>query len=68
MTAGMSLAERQDARRRYRDQAIRRAERLGVTIRCCVLADDLDHPDHRLCRGEDCGGAGCLCRCHDRAP
>jgi hypothetical protein len=65
MTAGMSLAERQAARQRYRDQAIARAALLGVTSRCQVLADDMDNPDHQLCRGESRGGAGCLCRCHD---
>jgi hypothetical protein len=61
----MSLAERQAARKRYRDQAIARAEQIGVTIRCQVLADDMDNSDHQLCRGESRDGAGCLCRCHD---
>jgi hypothetical protein len=36
-----------------------------VTIRCKMLADDMDNPGHRLCQGESRGGAGCLCRCHD---
>ena len=63
--AGMSLAERQAARQYYRDQAIARAEQMGVTIRCQVLADDMDNPDHQFCRGESRNGAGCLCRCHD---
>lgn len=61
----MSLAERIAARNRYREQAIAQAERKGLTLRCQDLLDDMDNPDHRLCRGEDDGGAGCLCRCHD---
>jgi hypothetical protein len=66
MAAGSSLAERQATRKRYRDQAIARAERTGVTLRCAGLADDMDNPDHRLCQGESRGGVGCLCRCHDK--
>jgi hypothetical protein len=65
MTAGLSLGERAALRERYRQDAIKRAERLGRTFRCWNLADDMDNPDHRLCRGEERGGAGCLCRCHD---
>jgi hypothetical protein len=65
MAAGMSLAERQAARKRLRDEAIARAERLGMTLRCQMLADDMDNPGHQLCQGESRGGAGCLCRCHD---
>ena len=65
MAAGMSLAERQAARKRYRDQAIARAERTGLTNRCAELLDAMDDPGHRLCQGESRGGAGCLCRCHD---
>jgi hypothetical protein len=65
MAARMTLAERQAARRRYRDKAILQAALMGLTIRCRELQDDLDSPDHRLCRGEDPAGTGCLCRCHD---
>ena len=65
MTAGMSLAGRDAARSRYRDEAIRAAALKGMTMRCQGLQHDLLDPDHRLCRGEQPGNAGCLCRCHD---
>jgi hypothetical protein len=58
-------SERQAQRARYRARAIASAERMGVTQRCASLLDDMDNPGHRLCRGEDPGNAGCLCRCHD---
>lgn len=61
-----SLAERQAARARYRQEAIARAEGMGLTLRCRDLLDDMDNPEHGLCRGEDPGGSGCLCRCHDK--
>lgn len=65
MTAGLTLSERQALRRRYRERAIASATVMGLTIRCQALLDDLDDPDHRLCRGESRDGAGCLCKCHD---
>ncbi len=65
MTAGMSLSERIRLRERYRQAAIEQAAKRGVTLRCQHLADDMDNPGHRLCQGEQPGGAGCLCRCHD---
>ncbi len=66
MTAGLSLGERAALRERYRRDAIKRAEQMGRTLRCQGLADDMDNPGYQLCRGEERGGAGCLCRCHDR--
>jgi hypothetical protein len=60
-----TLAERKAARQKIREGAIKRAEHLGMTLRCQTLADDMDHPNHALCRGEEPGNAGCLCRCHD---
>jgi hypothetical protein len=65
VTAGLSLAERKTLRQKYRAEAIARAEQMGRTLRCRDLADDMDDPGHRLCRGESRGGSGCLCRCHD---
>ena len=65
MPAGMTLEERQAARRRYREHAIKESQRRGLTGRCAGLMDDLDHPGHRLCQGESRGGVGCLCFCHD---
>jgi len=62
--SGLSLAEREAMRRKYRDKALAQAARMGVTLRCRRHLDDLDHPDHQLCRGELPGGAGCLCCCH----
>lgn len=56
---------RRATRQRYRDEAIRHAERRGLTLRCGELLDDMDSPGHRLCMGEAPGGSGCLCRCHD---
>jgi hypothetical protein len=64
--AGMNLEQRQAMRQRYLDKAASNAERMGLTARCKRVVSDLDHPDHQVCRGEDPGGAGCLCRCHDR--
>ena len=66
MTAGLSLADRKALRQHYRAEAIKRAELLGMTLRCQHVADDMDSPEHQLCRGEERGGAGCLCRCHDQ--
>jgi len=63
--AGRSLAERQAARRRNRDEGIARAALVGLTLRCRDLADDPDDPSHGFCQGEEPGGSGCLCRCHD---
>lgn len=61
----LTLSERVARRQHYRDQAIRRAERTGLSARCAASLDDMDSRDHELCRGEDPGGSGCLCRCHD---
>jgi hypothetical protein len=65
MRAGMSLAERRALRRSYRDRAITQAALMAMSMRCQGLQDDLDDPCHRMCRGEDRGNGGCLCRCHD---
>ena len=62
----MSRAAREAQRQRYLDRAVQQAALAGVTLRCRRVASDLDHPDHQVCRGEGPGGAGCLCRCHDR--
>ena len=61
----MSLAERQAERKMYRDRAIAAAALMAMSLRCQYLQDDLDDPGHRMCRGEDRGNHGCLCRCHD---
>lgn len=65
MAAGLSLSERRALRACYRERAIRAAERIGVTLRCQGLAGDMDNRNHQFCRGEERGGVGCLCRCHD---
>ncbi len=65
--AGQDTEQRQVLRQKFLDAAVARAETTGLTARCKRVASDLDHPDHHLCRGESAGGAGCLCRCHDRA-
>lgn len=67
MSSRKTLPERKAARERIREHALAQAERTGLTIRCASLLDDMDNPDHGLCRGETPGGAGCLCRCHDAA-
>lgn len=66
MTAGLSMAERREARQRIRARAIAQAERLGLTLRCRMVMDDMDSPEHQRCQGEEPGNSGCLCRCHDR--
>ena len=65
MSAGLSLPERRAVRQKYRAEAIARADKLGRSLRCSDYAVNLDDPQHQLCRGEDRGGAGCLCECHD---
>jgi hypothetical protein len=63
--AGLSLEKRQQLRKHYLDAAVARGEKMGLTLRCQRVADDLASPDHQSCRGEQPGGTGCLCRCHD---
>ena len=65
MPAGLPLEERLELRQRYLDKAVTQARRMGVTGRCRRVLDDLEHPDHQLCRGENPGGTGCLCPHHD---
>lgn len=72
---GMSFAERQSARQRIRERAFADAEHkartAGLTMRCeraMALegaSPELISAEHRACRGESPGGAGCLCECHD---
>ena len=61
----LTLPERVALRKHYREQAIRRAERTGLSARCADSLDDMDSRSHEACLGETPGGAGCLCRCHD---
>jgi hypothetical protein len=63
--AGLSPDEREALRKRYLDKAVASAAKTGLTGRCKRVLADLASPDHRLCRGENPGGTGCLCRCHD---
>lgn len=56
-------AEREAVRERIRQHALANAARVGITFRCQMAGDDTGQ--HRACRGESPGGAGCLCRCHD---
>lgn len=65
MPAGLDLEKRKALRQRYLDKAIAQAAKMGLTGRCKRVLDDLNHPDHLICRGEQPGNAGCLCRCHD---
>lgn len=61
----MSLPERQAQRQRYRDRALEQAEQMGLTMRCQGAIALGSEEEHRRCRGESPGGAGCLCTCHD---
>ena len=65
MSAGLTLAEREELRARYREAAIAEAALMGMTIRCRNLQHDLADSGHRMCQGERPGNSGCLCRCHD---
>lgn len=63
--AGLSLEQRQALREKYLGAALAQAAKMGLTGRCKRVLDNLASPDHERCRGEEPGGAGCLCRCHD---
>lgn len=75
MTRGMSVAERRELRETCRERAFADAERkaatAGLTLRCERALDmegaspALVRGEHQACRGEDRGGVGCLCICHD---
>jgi hypothetical protein len=61
-----TLAERNAARQRMRDNAIAQADRLGRSL-TCQDGTAWNRPDlHERCRGEEPTSSGCLCECHDR--
>jgi hypothetical protein len=64
---GRTRAEREAQRQLYLARALVTAAQMGVTLRCRRVIGDLASPQHKICRGEGPGGAGCLCRCHDPA-
>jgi hypothetical protein len=66
MKPGMSLAQRNVLRERYRHAAIAQAASRGLTERCRIATLGLSEPSaHQMCRGEMPGNSGCLCLCHD---
>lgn len=66
MPSGMTFAEREAQRERYRLRALAEAAVTGLTLRCRYATESALGPEyHEGCLGESPGGAGCLCRCHD---
>ena len=60
------MNEREAKRQAIRDEAVRRANQVGRSIRCATSMYGTEIAQHNLCRGEDLiHGAGCLCECHD---
>jgi hypothetical protein len=69
---GLPVLERDKMRaeiaRKQLQLAQHRAAEYGLSITCreaLEAAGDLARKLHGKCRGEDPGGTGCLCGCHD---
>lgn len=72
---GMTVLDRQKLReeviRAELQRAYERAARYGLSMRCARAMlmtggdPELVRAEHGRCRGEEPGGAGCLCQCHD---
>lgn len=62
--AGRTLAQREAARTELATAA---AARMGLSLVCATLTASLEDEGHLTCPGEQPGGTGCLCLCHDAA-
>ncbi len=75
LTYTARLRLRQEVYQREAAQAMRRAERWGLSPECRAAMEYLTSGDpslmpaaHQSCKAEEHGGKGCLCTCHDVVP